>query len=70
MINRMQKTDGWKMVPAISDSRLYYIEADWLMRPGPRLVNAYEQLARTIHPQLFKEPLSPSQLVGGIPFSD
>ncbi len=55
-ILRLQKTDGWKMVPAISDSRLYYIEADWLMRPGPRLVNAYEQLARTIHPQLFKEP--------------
>ena len=55
-ILRLQKTDGWKMVPAISDSRLYFIEADWLMRPGPRLVNAYEQLARTIHPQLFKEP--------------
>ncbi len=55
-ILRLQKTDGWKKVPAISNSRLYYIEADWLMRPGPRLVNAYEQLARTIHPQLFKEP--------------
>ena len=55
-ILRLQKTDGWKMVPAVSDSRLYFIEADWLMRPGPRLVNAYEQLARTIHPQLFKEP--------------
>lgn len=53
---RLQKTDGWKMVPAVAEGRLYYVEADWLMRPGPRLVDAFEQLARTIHPQIFQGP--------------
>ena len=53
---RLQQTDGWQKVPAVSHGRLYYVEADWLMRPGPRLVDAYEQLARKIHPQLFQEP--------------
>ena len=52
-IQRLQNTAGWRKVPAVISGQVYYVEADWLMRPGPRLVDAYEQIARTIHPLLF-----------------
>ena len=55
-VARLRRTDGWQRVPAVIEGRLYFIEPDWLLRPGPRLVDAYEQLARLIHPSLFPMP--------------
>jgi iron complex transport system substrate-binding protein len=40
--------------PAVKNSRVYRINADLLSRPGPRLVDALEQLAAMLHPDLFK----------------
>lgn len=42
---RLQQMDGWKMVPAVRDGRVFYVEGDWLLRPGPRLVDALEAIA-------------------------
>lgn len=55
-VARLRRTDGWQRVPAVIEGRLYFIEPDWLLRPGPRLVDAYEQVARLIHPSLFPMP--------------
>ena len=43
-----------KNSPAVRDKRVYKINDDLLSRPGPRLVDGLEQLARALHPEAFK----------------
>jgi len=43
-----------KNSPAVRDNRVYKINDDLLSRPGPRLVDGLEQLAKTLHPESFK----------------
>jgi iron complex transport system substrate-binding protein len=40
--------------PAVKDGRVYVIDGDLLTRPGPRLVDGLEQIARSLHPEAFK----------------
>ncbi|MEP6718167.1 MAG: cobalamin-binding protein [bacterium] len=40
--------------PAVKNGRLYVINGDLLTRPGPRLVDGLEQIARALHPEAFK----------------
>lgn len=40
---------------ARQNSRVYGIDADLTSRPGPRIVDALEELAKMIHPELFLE---------------
>jgi iron complex transport system substrate-binding protein len=39
--------------PAVINRRVYGINGDYLSRPGPRLVEGLEQLARALHPEAF-----------------
>ncbi len=50
-VDRLQTIDGWKQLPAVIHRRIYYVEPDWLMRPGPRLVDALDQIAGLLHPE-------------------
>lgn len=43
-----------KNSPAVLSNRVYKINEDHLQRPGPRLVDGLEELARTLHPEVFK----------------
>jgi iron complex transport system substrate-binding protein len=52
-IDRLRQTDGWKQLPAVQNGRIYFVDGDWLLRPGPRLVDALEGMARHLHPQAF-----------------
>jgi iron complex transport system substrate-binding protein len=40
--------------PAVRDNRVYKINDDLLSRPGPRLVDGLEQLARALHPEALR----------------
>lgn len=40
--------------PAVLNNRVYRINGDYLSRPGPRLVDGLEQVARALHPEAFK----------------
>ena len=42
----------WDIVPALVDKRVYSVERDFFLRPGPRLVEGAWQLARLLHPDL------------------
>ncbi len=44
---------GWEALPAVAEGRVYPIDADLTSRPGPRLVDAFEALARLLHPERF-----------------
>ena len=46
--------EAFKNSPAVKSGRIYKVNADLLSRPGPRLVDALEQIARDLHPEKFK----------------
>lgn len=41
--------------PAALNKRVYGISADYLSRPGPRLVDGLEEMARALHPEAFQK---------------
>ncbi len=47
---------GFDTIDAVKNDRIYTIDDDILSRPGPRIVDALEELARIIHPELFPQP--------------
>ena len=47
--------DPLKKSPAAIGGRVYKINEDHLNRPGPRLVDGLEELARVLHPEGFKQ---------------
>ena len=50
----MQVADSLKNSPAVKSGRIYGINGDYLSRPGPRLINGLEEMARKLHPEAFK----------------
>jgi len=44
---------GWKEMSAVEGERIYLIDGDLTSRPGPRIVDGLEEMARVIHPELF-----------------
>lgn len=53
-IEDIEDRPGWRNTEAVRSGRIYTIDDDILSRPGPRLVDALEQLAKTFHPELFE----------------
>lgn len=44
---------GWSQISAVRNNQIYEVEESIMVRGGPRLINALEQLAKVIHPELF-----------------
>ncbi|MBK5189959.1 MAG: ABC transporter substrate-binding protein [Methanosarcinales archaeon] len=42
-----------RSVDAVSDNRVYVIDADIVCRAGPRIADALEEMAKMIHPELY-----------------
>lgn len=49
-----EPNDAFKNSPAVKNGRVYRINADIISRPGPRLVDALEQIAKDLHPEEFR----------------
>jgi iron complex transport system substrate-binding protein len=45
---------GWADLSAVKEGRVYPFNDDLVSRPGPRLVDGLEELAKLLHPELFK----------------
>ena len=45
---------GWEALTAVKDGNIYPFDDDLVSRPGPRLVDGLEALAKLLHPELFK----------------
>jgi iron complex transport system substrate-binding protein len=45
---------GWGSLQAIKNNQVFSFDDNLVSRPGPRLVDGLEALARLIHPELFK----------------
>lgn len=50
---------GWETMSAVRRGRVYTIDGDLVSRPGPRLVEALEIVARLLHPDRF--PAAPER---------
>ena len=52
--DNLEPNEVFKNSLAVKNGRVYKINADLLSRPGPRLVDALEQIAKDLHPEKFK----------------
>ena len=52
---KMEVAPALEKSPAVINKRVYGINGDYLSRPGPRLVEGLEQIARVLHPEAFKQ---------------
>jgi iron complex transport system substrate-binding protein len=50
---KMEVAPALQKSPAVKAGRVYGINGDFLSRPGPRLVDGLEQMARALHPDVF-----------------
>ena len=54
---RANLPDGWKDLPAVKNSQVWATDAtSYFSRPGPRVVDGVEILARILHPEVFGAP--------------
>jgi iron complex transport system substrate-binding protein len=44
---------GWDVLTAVKNDQIFTFDDNLVSRPGPRLVDALEQLAKLLHPELF-----------------
>ncbi|MBT3190550.1 MAG: ABC transporter substrate-binding protein [Anaerolineae bacterium] len=45
---------GWDVIAAVAENALYPIDPNMMSVPGPRLVDALEETAKLLHPELFE----------------
>ena len=45
---------GWEDIDAVQNNRIFAFDDNLVSRPGPRLVDGLEQLAKLLHPDLFE----------------
>jgi iron complex transport system substrate-binding protein len=57
----LRRLEGWNDLPAVKANNVYALNGSaYFSRPGPRLVNGLEILARVIHPESVTWSLSPA----------
>jgi iron complex transport system substrate-binding protein len=49
-----EPNDVFKNSPAVTNGKVFRVNADWMSRPGPRLVDALERIAQSLHPERFQ----------------
>jgi iron complex transport system substrate-binding protein len=50
----VRERPGWDVIRAVKEGAIYPIDDNLISRPGPRVVEGIEELARIIHPELFE----------------
>jgi len=56
-----QQWRRWDSLSAVKHQRFHEVSSNLLNRPGPRVVDGLEQLARAIHPEAFETNVSPGR---------
>ena len=50
----VKSRSGWEVLDAVKNDRIFPFDDNLVSRPGPRLVDGLEALAKLLHPDLFK----------------
>ncbi len=45
---------GWSSLSAVKNKQVFAFDDNLISRPGPRLIDGLEQMAKLVHPELFK----------------
>jgi iron complex transport system substrate-binding protein len=53
-VDDVRRRPGWSTISAVKNNRLYALEDSLVSRPGPRVVDGLEQVARLLYPDLFR----------------
>ena len=51
-----ERLKGWKRfnsIRAVQAGQVHYIGADYILIPGPRLLNILDQFSQVLHPEIF-----------------
>jgi iron complex transport system substrate-binding protein len=51
---QVRQRAGWDVLKAVKESKLYTFDDNLVSRPGPRLVDGLEAMAKLLHPELFE----------------
>ncbi len=54
-VDDIKAREGYEDISAIKDDRIYFLNPDIITIPGPRIIEALEQIASSIHPEAFYE---------------
>jgi iron complex transport system substrate-binding protein len=53
-VQSVKERPGWSVITAVKNGAIYPIDDVLVSRPGPRIVDGLEALARIVHPELFE----------------
>lgn len=53
-VDSIKARDGYENINAIKNDRVFILDPNIISRPGPRIVDGLELIARKIHPEAFK----------------
>ena len=54
-VESVEQRPGWSTITAVKNGAIYPItDSDLTDRPGPRVIDGLQMLAKNIHPELFK----------------
>ena len=53
-VEQVRSRPGWQAISAVKNNRIYLIDDDIILRPGPRLVDALELLTKYVHPEALR----------------
>jgi iron complex transport system substrate-binding protein len=53
-IESVKARPGWDAISAVKNDAIYPFDPNLATRPGPRLVDALEEMAKLLHPEVFK----------------
>jgi len=53
-IEAIKERPNWETVPALANNRVYLVDEDIILRPGPRLTLGLREMARLLHPDLWR----------------
>jgi iron complex transport system substrate-binding protein len=51
ILSALRSRPGWRGLHAVQEGRICDVPADWLMRPGPRILRAVRRLGACLHPE-------------------
>ena len=52
-IENVSARPGWANIAAVQNKQIYLLDGDAASRPGPRIVDVLEEIARDLYPDLF-----------------
>jgi len=53
--SQLKELPGWQNLTAVKEDRIYIIDGDLVNLSGPRIVQGLEEIAKILHPELFKD---------------